>query len=175
MFSTFIWIQTSQAWHVIICNKTPTVFSSLLGSLCAQSGKCRGQRDRAGGAATGAWRPPPGLLSGCAQFPSQDAMVHHTRGNCSFSWDSLSSISVSVLLIIDQWIYYTIIWNIFSHVYILMWICVLKDMVKREDLRHLTVCSVDPPGCTDIDDALHCRELDNGNLEVHILYTCITK
>lgn len=43
-------------------------------------------------------------------------------------------------------------------------------MVKREDLRQLTVCSVDPPGCTDIDDALHCRELDNGNLEVHIFY-----
>jgi exosome complex exonuclease DIS3/RRP44 len=27
----------------------------------------------------------------------------------------------------------------------------------REDLRHLDVCSVDPPGCVDIDDALHCR------------------
>lgn len=40
--------------------------------------------------------------------------------------------------------------------------------MRREDLRHLTVCSVDPPGCTDIDDALHCRELENGNLEVHI-------
>lgn len=46
----------------------------------------------------------------------------------------------------------------------------VQDMAKREDLRHLTVCSVDPPGCTDIDDALHCRELENGNLEVHILY-----
>ncbi len=44
----------------------------------------------------------------------------------------------------------------------------LKDMKAREDLRHLTVCSVDPPGCTDIDDALHCRELDNGNFEVRI-------
>lgn len=44
-------------------------------------------------------------------------------------------------------------------------------MVKRKDLRHLTVCSVDPPGCTDIDDALHCRELENGNLEVQILGT----
>ncbi|XP_074531123.1 exosome complex exonuclease RRP44 [Halichoeres trimaculatus] len=43
-----------------------------------------------------------------------------------------------------------------------------EDMVRREDLRHLTVCSVDPPGCTDIDDALHCRELDNGNLEVGV-------
>lgn len=49
--------------------------------------------------------------------------------------------------------------------------CVTKDMAKREDLRRLTVCSVDPPGCTDIDDALHCRQLDNGNLEVHILYS----
>lgn len=42
----------------------------------------------------------------------------------------------------------------------------MQDMEKREDLRLLTVCSVDPPGCTDIDDALHCRELENGNLEV---------
>lgn len=56
-----------------------------------------------------------------------------------------------------------------------MRMCVAKDMVRREDLRHLTVCSVDPPGCTDIDDALHCRELDNGNLEVHILYTYTIK
>lgn len=39
-------------------------------------------------------------------------------------------------------------------------------MKYREDLRHLCVCSVDPPGCTDIDDALHCRELENGNIEV---------
>ena len=36
----------------------------------------------------------------------------------------------------------------------------------REDLRALDICSVDPPGCTDIDDALHCRDLPNGNLEV---------
>ncbi len=40
----------------------------------------------------------------------------------------------------------------------------------REDLRHLPICSVDPPGCKDIDDALHVRELPSGNLElgVHI-------
>ncbi|XP_061645003.1 exosome complex exonuclease RRP44 [Phyllopteryx taeniolatus] len=43
-----------------------------------------------------------------------------------------------------------------------------EDMVGREDLRHLTVCSVDPPGCTDIDDALHCRKLCNGNFEVGV-------
>ncbi|KAL3151102.1 hypothetical protein ABBQ38_012969 [Trebouxia sp. C0009 RCD-2024] len=44
------------------------------------------------------------------------------------------------------------------------------DDPRREDLRHLPICSVDPPGCKDIDDALHVRELPNGNLElgVHI-------
>ncbi|KAL4428262.1 hypothetical protein ABPG75_002351 [Micractinium tetrahymenae] len=41
---------------------------------------------------------------------------------------------------------------------------------SRADLRHLAVCSVDPPGCKDIDDALHVRRLPNGNFElgVHI-------
>uniref|UniRef100_I3IVR5 Protein DIS3 homolog n=1 Tax=Oreochromis niloticus TaxID=8128 RepID=I3IVR5_ORENI len=48
------------------------------------------------------------------------------------------------------------------------WAITPEDMMKREDLRPLTVCSVDPPGCTDIDDALHCRELENGNLEVGV-------
>ena len=38
------------------------------------------------------------------------------------------------------------------------------------DLRALRVCSVDPPGCRDIDDALSCRDLPCGALElgVHI-------
>lgn len=36
------------------------------------------------------------------------------------------------------------------------------------DCRHLDICSVDPPGCTDIDDALHCRRLPNGNFEVGV-------
>lgn len=48
------------------------------------------------------------------------------------------------------------------------WSITEEDMKNREDLRHLCVCSVDPPGCTDIDDALHCRELSNGNLEVGV-------
>ncbi|XP_037535703.1 exosome complex exonuclease RRP44 [Nematolebias whitei] len=48
------------------------------------------------------------------------------------------------------------------------WTITPEDMAQREDLRHLVVCSVDPPGCTDIDDALHCRELENGNLEVGV-------
>lgn len=40
----------------------------------------------------------------------------------------------------------------------------------REDLRDLLICSIDPPGCQDIDDALHARQLPNGNIEagVHI-------
>lgn len=40
----------------------------------------------------------------------------------------------------------------------------------REDLREMIICSIDPPGCQDIDDALHARRLPNGNIEagVHI-------
>ncbi|XP_069960706.1 exosome complex exonuclease RRP44-like [Cherax quadricarinatus] len=48
------------------------------------------------------------------------------------------------------------------------WVITPKDEAKREDLRHLDVCSVDPIGCTDIDDALHCRKLSNGNYEVGV-------
>ncbi|KAG7307928.1 hypothetical protein JYU34_006544 [Plutella xylostella] len=32
-----------------------------------------------------------------------------------------------------------------------------EEIAKRQDLRPLCICSVDPPGCTDIDDALHAR------------------
>jgi exosome complex exonuclease DIS3/RRP44 len=38
----------------------------------------------------------------------------------------------------------------------------------RKDLRNLLVCSIDPPGCQDIDDALHARPLPNGNFEVGV-------
>ncbi|KAI9710981.1 MAG: exosome catalytic subunit dis3 [Bogoriella megaspora] len=38
----------------------------------------------------------------------------------------------------------------------------------RRDLRNLLVCSIDPPGCVDIDDALHARKLQNGNFEVGV-------
>lgn len=38
----------------------------------------------------------------------------------------------------------------------------------REDLRELLICSIDPPGCQDIDDALHARKLPNGNFEVGV-------
>jgi exosome complex exonuclease DIS3/RRP44 len=48
---------------------------------------------------------------------------------------------------------------------------ITPDIVaQRTDLRHIPVVSIDPPGCKDIDDALHCIRLPNGNLEagVHI-------
>ncbi|KAG6045079.1 hypothetical protein E4U17_000286 [Claviceps sp. LM77 group G4] len=38
----------------------------------------------------------------------------------------------------------------------------------REDLRGLLICSIDPVGCQDIDDALHARKLPNGNFEVGV-------
>lgn len=39
---------------------------------------------------------------------------------------------------------------------------------ERQDLRDLLICSIDPPGCQDIDDALHARRLPNGNFEVGV-------
>ena len=48
------------------------------------------------------------------------------------------------------------------------WEITAADEERRVDCRHLDICSVDPPGCTDIDDALHARELPNGNLEVGV-------
>ncbi|KAI8927152.1 hypothetical protein BC831DRAFT_399001 [Entophlyctis helioformis] len=38
----------------------------------------------------------------------------------------------------------------------------------REDFRSWDVCSIDPPGCTDIDDALHARLMPNGNYSVGV-------
>ena len=39
---------------------------------------------------------------------------------------------------------------------------------KRADLRDLLVCSIDPVGCQDIDDALHARLLPDGIFEVGV-------
>ncbi|KAJ6635843.1 Exosome complex exonuclease RRP44 [Pseudolycoriella hygida] len=50
----------------------------------------------------------------------------------------------------------------------LPWTITDDDIACRVDLRDICICSVDPPGCTDIDDALHCRRLSNGNLEVGV-------
>lgn len=49
-----------------------------------------------------------------------------------------------------------------------------EEAAKRWDLRHLNVCSVDPPGCKDIDDALHCIKLPNGNFQVGVHIADVT-
>lgn len=56
----------------------------------------------------------------------------------------------------------------------LPWLITPEDEARRTDLRHITICSVDPPGCTDIDDALHCKPLENGNYEVGVHIADVT-
>jgi ribonuclease R len=48
------------------------------------------------------------------------------------------------------------------------------EAFRRTDLRGVPTLTIDPPGCTDIDDALSIRRLDNGNWEVgvHIADIC---
>jgi len=38
----------------------------------------------------------------------------------------------------------------------------------------LNKASIDPPGCKDIDDALHCRVLENGNYEIGVHIADVT-
>lgn len=40
------------------------------------------------------------------------------------------------------------------------------DMKDREDWRHECVFTIDPPAAVDLDDAISCKILDNGNYEV---------
>ena len=50
------------------------------------------------------------------------------------------------------------------------WQIPADEIAKRLDLRNgrALVCSVDPPGCVDIDDALHARPLPGGGFEVGV-------
>lgn len=43
-----------------------------------------------------------------------------------------------------------------------------EEISKRRDLRDRLVCSIDPPGCVDIDDALHYKDLSPTECEVGI-------
>ncbi|CAN1316738.1 Exosome complex exonuclease RRP44 homolog A [Linum perenne] len=58
----------------------------------------------------------------------------------------------------------------------LPWSVSAEDLANpiRTDLRHLRVFSVDPPGCRDIDDALHCMVLPNGNFGVGVHIADVT-
>ena len=54
------------------------------------------------------------------------------------------------------------------------WTIPEEERQKRTNLVSLEVCSIDPQGCTDIDDALHCRELEGGNFEVGVHIADVT-
>ncbi|CAA21102.1 exosome 3'-5' exoribonuclease subunit Dis3 [Schizosaccharomyces pombe] len=45
---------------------------------------------------------------------------------------------------------------------------------NRKDFRDKLICSIDPPGCQDIDDALHACVLPNGNYEVGVHIADVT-
>lgn len=49
-----------------------------------------------------------------------------------------------------------------------------EDLKGREDLRGICVCSVDPPGCKDIDDAVSCEPLPSGNYRVGVHIADVT-
>jgi exosome complex exonuclease DIS3/RRP44 len=48
------------------------------------------------------------------------------------------------------------------------------EIATRLDLRSIPVCSIDPPGCKDIDDALSCEVLPNGNFRVGVHIADVT-
>lgn len=56
------------------------------------------------------------------------------------------------------------------------WRPTAEEIKRRVDYRTQCprICSIDPPGCTDIDDALHCRTLPNGNIEVGVHIADVT-
>ena len=54
------------------------------------------------------------------------------------------------------------------------WKVTPENSIGRLDLRSLNVCSIDPPGCKDIDDALHAIRLENGNLQVGVHIADVT-
>nr|CAC39259.1 Rrp44p homologue [Trypanosoma brucei] len=54
------------------------------------------------------------------------------------------------------------------------WNVTEEELGNRLDLRDLCVVSVDPLGCRDIDDALHCRRVNGNHLEVGVHIADVT-
>ncbi|KAL0882243.1 hypothetical protein ABMA27_000778 [Loxostege sticticalis] len=50
------------------------------------------------------------------------------------------------------------------------WTIPEEEIKKRVDLRSICICSVDPPGCTDIDDALHARPIEGTTADGLVKY-----
>jgi DIS3-like exonuclease 1 len=48
------------------------------------------------------------------------------------------------------------------------WCIKEEERRVRRDLTDCMVCSIDPPSCTDVDDALHVKRLSNGQVEVGV-------
>ena len=48
------------------------------------------------------------------------------------------------------------------------WRIPAEEYEKRLDLREYSICSVDPPNCTDIDDALHYKEIGDNLIEIGV-------
>lgn len=47
------------------------------------------------------------------------------------------------------------------------------DIKDREDWRHECIFTIDPDNAIDLEDAVSCKLLDNGNYEVILIYTHI--
>ncbi|KAK7197429.1 rrp44p-like protein [Novymonas esmeraldas] len=54
------------------------------------------------------------------------------------------------------------------------WAVTADEVARRLDLRDLCIVSVDPLGCRDIDDALHCRVVHGNHLEVGVHIADVT-
>ncbi|KPI88321.1 putative Rrp44p [Leptomonas seymouri] len=54
------------------------------------------------------------------------------------------------------------------------WSVTKEEEARRLDLRDLCIVSVDPLGCRDIDDALHCRIVNGNHLEVGVHIADVT-
>lgn len=54
------------------------------------------------------------------------------------------------------------------------WEVTKAEEARRLDLRDLCIVSVDPLGCRDIDDALHCRVVNGNHLEVGVHIADVT-
>ncbi|KAG2323305.1 hypothetical protein Bca4012_058794 [Brassica carinata] len=108
-----------------------------------------------------------------ALFVSKDRRIPKIRINTRQLQNLLDMrIVVAVVLIENDVDYSPFSSQVLSCLPPLPWSISAEDVSNpvRQDLRHLLVFSVDPPGCKDIDDALHCTSLPNGNFElgVHI-------
>lgn len=49
-----------------------------------------------------------------------------------------------------------------------------KELLHRLDLRSVLTCSIDPPNCKDIDDALSLETLENGHFRVGVHIADVT-